>query len=321
MNLMHQQTINWWTACSKLGLTDGESKTLSNLVRNRNKAIEREDKLLEEMRHKQLKVITDLDHSAFKERKVPPEFVLCKLTRDQDACRSIAQSTYREIAKLRTTGMLNAKVSDVLTARQYLGRRGLPRSLAGTWGNGLVTMIDGQDDDNEPERFEWKEDLRLKPHEVGDVMVHRAGDDTQPTRAQVIRTLGKDTTVNPSNLFRGQVKHDPIRDFENNIPWWHCPGRPGPRRVSDVQASFQWKLDKARREAEESRRVVEENHRRGERSSTETQVPEASQEAEGADLDYDWNDHVLFQFVNFDGEPVPTGVADSLDTRLFGDAI
>lgn len=321
MNLMHQQTFNWWTACSKLGLTDEESYALSTLMRNRNKAIEREDNLLEEMRDKQLKCIKDLDHSEIKEHNVPPELVLRKLARDQDACRTIAQSTYREIAKLHTTGMLNAKISDVLTARQYLGRRGLPRSLAGVWGNGLVTMIEGQDDENEPERFEWKEDLKLKPHEVGDAIVHSLGGGTLPDKVIIIRDLGKETTVNPSNLFPERMRHDPIRDFENTVPWWHSRARPGPRFVSDTQASFQWKLDQARREAEETRRIVEKNLGRGERTPTETQGPEPSEGAEEAFMDYDWNDPSLFQFVNFDGKLVPTGVVDSIDTRLFGDAI
>lgn len=318
MNLMHEQTMNWNTACSKLGLTDEESYALSTLMRNRNKAIEREDDLLEEMRDKQLKCIQHLDHSEIKAYSVPPQLVLRKLARDHDACRSIAQGTYRELAKLRTTGMLNAKVSDILTARQYLGRRGLPRSLAGVWGNGLVTMVEGQEDEDESERFEWKEDLKLKPHEVGDATVHSPGSATLPDKVVFARALGMLTSVNPSNLFRERTGHDPVRDFENTVPWWHSRARPGPRFVSDAQASLQWKLDKARREAEQTRRVVETNLGRGEQNPM---APEPSERAEEAVTDYDWNDATLFEFIIFDGEIVPTGVVDSIDTRLFGDAI
>lgn len=330
MNLMHEQVLNWWAACSKLGLTIDESTELSNFVRNRNKAIEREDYLLEEMRDKQLKAITDMDRSEIKEHPVPAQLIVHKLAKDQDVCRSIGQSTYREIAKLPTTGMLNAKVTDVLTARQYLGRRGLSRTLAGVWGNGLVTMIEGKDDDNEPERFEWKEDLRVQPKEDNDDTVHRFGSITLPgkVKCDLISQLGKDTTVNPSNLLRVQKEDDPVRDFETNTLFWHSRPQVGPRSLSDAQASFQWKLDKARREAEGIRRMVEENLGCGERTPTETQTPKVSESVEGAEgleeavLDYDWNDTSLFEYINIDGELVRTGVELwDLDTRLFGDAV
>lgn len=332
-NLMREHVMNWWAACSKLGLTIDESTTLSNFVRNRNKAIEREDKLLGEMRAKQLKAIMNLDHSEIKENQVPPQLVLYKLARDQDACRSIAQSTYREIAKLPNTGLLNAKVSDVLTARQYLGRRGLPRSLAGLWGNGLVTIIKGKDGENEPERFEWKEDLRVQRKNVNDDIVHKLCCVTLPDqeKCDLVSALGENTTVNPIVLLRNQKEHDPVRDFENNIPWWHSRVRTGLRSHTDAQTSFLWKLDKARREAEETRRKIKNHLGVGEQTPTETQATEASEEAEkvegaeeveGAVLDYAWNDTSVFEFVNIDGELLRTGhEAYDVDTRLFGKII
>lgn len=328
MNLMQEQVMNWWAACSKLGLTIDESTELSNFVRNRSKAIDREDELLEGMRAKQLRAITDMDRSEIKEHPVPAQLVVRKLAMDQDACRSIAQSTYREVARLYTTGMLNAKVSDVLTARQYLGRRGLPRSLAGVWGNGLVTIIEAKDDENEPEKFEWREDLRVQREECDDDTDHRLGPVKVPEKekCELISQVGENTTVNPSNLLRQQKEYDPARDFETNTPWWHSLPRVEPGSVSNSQATFQWKLDKARREAEEARRTVARNLDCGEQATTETQTHEASEDEEGlveleeTILDYDWNDTALFEFTTIDGELLRTGV-ESLDIRLFGDAI
>lgn len=322
LNILHEEGVNWRSACNKLGLSAEDNKTLATLVKTRNKALEREDSLLEEMREKQLKVIKDLDRSVIKDSKVPPQMVLRKLSKDEDACRSIAQSTNRQVAKIKTTGLLNAKASEILTARQYLGRRGLPRRLAGDWGNGLVTIVEAKEDDTEPERFEWKEDLTIQRKRCRDDTVHpRVGVNMTPEKiCKFAAELSEDTIVSPSNLMLHRTQHDPVRDFENNIPWWHSRQQTDPKHVSDMQASFQWKLDQAKREAEEARRKLERNPRceqgiRGEAQTGEMETQDADAGAEAVQ-EYDYDDTVLFQFVNLGGELAPTG-AEATDTEWF----
>lgn len=326
MSLLHEGTHNWRSACNKLGLTYEEDKELATLVKKRNKAIDREDNLMEQMREKQLRVIRDLDHSVIKESKVPPQMVLRRLPRDQDTCDTIAQCTNGGIAKIKTTRLLNAKASEVLAARQYLGRRGLPRSLAGEWGNGLVVIVGAEDDTDEPERFEWKEDLAVQRKRCKDDTIHTRRGVELPAElmalpADIVRDfieeLGEDTPVNPSNLLRHRMGHDPVRDFENNTPWWHSRHRAEPKHVSDAQASFQWKLDKAKREAEEARRALEKVPCREQGIPAENHTVEGLQEAV---MEYDYDDTALFQFINLGGELVPTGI-ESMETGLFKDTI
>lgn len=326
LNVLHEEDVNWRSACNKLGLTVADNKKLATLVKRRNRALDREDSLLEEMREKQMRVIKDLDRSAIKDSKVPPQMVLRNLSKDEDVCRSITQSTNRQVANVKTTGLLNAKASEVLTARQYLGRRGLPRRLAGDWGNGLVTIVEAKEDDTEPERFEWKEDLTVQRKRCRDDTVHtRAGVNMTPERIwEFADGLSENTLVNPSNLILHRMQHDPVRDFENNIPWWHSRHRIEPKHVSDTQASFQWKLDQAKREAEGARRKLENHPRReqgirDEAQTGEVETQEAETEAEAVP-GYDYDDTVLFQFINLGGELVPTGV-EATDTGLFKGAI
>lgn len=312
-NLLEDETENWVRACSRLGLTLKESQALVSLIEKHNEAIKRENVLLEEMREKQLEAIMNIDHSTIKKSKVPPQLVLHRLAKDQEACISIAQSTSRQLAKINTD-LSHAKASEVLTARQYLGRRGLRRNLAGEWGNGLVTMIEPQEETIEPESFKWKKDLTLSLKRGRDDTVHSRVGQTMTTNLlwRLINAFTADTLVNPSNLIRDRMMHDPVSDFEGQVPWWHRREATKVQTISDRQALLQWKLDQAQREYEERKRFHAEAAQSAQAAPAQIQP---AVQPQGTNSDYDWNDAELFRYIDFNGELVLTGV-DTTDTGL-----
>lgn len=327
-NLCEDEVENWARACHRLGLTNEENQTLASLIGRRNKAIERENELLKEMRDKQLKALTNIDHSIIKQNNVPPQLVLHRLAKDQDICISIAQCTSRELKKIKTTNLLHAKTSDVLTARQYLARHGLSRDLAGKWGNGLVTMIEAHEEAIEPESWEWKEDLTTSNKRGHIDSVHSPATATPGTEVQWqwISGFTEKTIVSANNLLRDPTMFDPVRDFEGKVPWWHRRENIPVPILSDRQASLQWKLKKARQELETKRALQKAaQHQQGAQTHAPATVQTQAQttaQVRGPHNAYGLNDTGLLRNIKIGGEMVPTGVnMNDPDLDLFKGAL
>lgn len=143
---------SWRRVCDLLGLGPDERIQLMQTISIRNKQIERENSRLNQMRRKQRMALMRIDNSDLKHFKPPPQLVLKRIARD----------TNRTLLVTEYTDLLMCQAHDVLKARQYLHQHGLPRRYAGDWGDSLVVLRES-DDSHEPDKFEWKDNLRFTP--------------------------------------------------------------------------------------------------------------------------------------------------------------
>jgi hypothetical protein len=196
-NMMKDHT--YWSLCHLLGLGKAEREKIEEYVRIRNKQLLRENNHLEQMRRKQRNALMNIDNSDLKVFEPPPQLVLKK----------IARNTTRRLVN-KYTDLMMCQAHDVLKARQYLHRRGLPRGYAGDWGDSLVVLRESEEDDKfEPDKFEWKEEMKFTPPPP----------EVDPARAQAlqdtvnfINNIGGDT-IAPTSLVRNSTDQEPLRDW------------------------------------------------------------------------------------------------------------
>ncbi|KXG49089.1 uncharacterized protein PGRI_029590 [Penicillium griseofulvum] len=196
---------SWRRVCELLGLGPQERLQLQFLISIRNKHIERENKRLEEMRRKQRKALTRIDNSDLKLFQPPPQLVLKRITRE----------TNRKLVLTKYTDLLMCQAHDVLKARQYLHQHGLPRRYAGEWGDSLVVMRESEGNSQEPDKFEWKDDLRFTPpaDEMG-TATNPISDPVSDAKSEFIQNIGLHGTMNPNDLVRRSTDPDPIINWD-----------------------------------------------------------------------------------------------------------
>ncbi|EKV06167.1 hypothetical protein Pdw03_2016 [Penicillium digitatum] len=184
---------SWRRVCDLLGLGPDERKQLMQGIRIRNKQIERENGKLEQMRCKQRKVLMKIDNSDLKRFQPPPQLVLKRITRETN--QNLLLTSY--------TDLLMCQAHEVLKARQYLHQHGLPRRYAGNWGDSLVVLRESEDDSHEPDKFEWKENLRFSPppNEI-ETPMNPFMDPISSAKRDFIQSIGMNGTMNPTNLVR-----------------------------------------------------------------------------------------------------------------------
>ncbi|KAJ5940950.1 hypothetical protein N7516_001118 [Penicillium verrucosum] len=185
---------SWRRVCDLLGLGPDERIQLMQVISVRNKQIERENKRLDQMRRRQRSVLMRIDNSDLKHFKPPPQLVL----------KRIARETNRNLLLTEYTDLLMCQAHDVLKARQYLHQHGLPRRYAGDWGDSLVVLRESSDS-HEPDKFEWKDNLRFTPppNEI-ETPINPLMDPVSSAKSAFIQSIGTrmDGTMNPMDLIQ-----------------------------------------------------------------------------------------------------------------------
>ncbi|KAJ5181839.1 hypothetical protein N7449_011986 [Penicillium cf. viridicatum] len=185
---------SWRRVCDLLGLELDERTQLMQVINIRNKQIERENKRLDQMRRKQRRVLMRIDNSDLKRFKPPPQLVLKRIARD----------TNRNLLLTKYTDLLMCQAHEVLKARQYLHQHGLPRRYAGDWGDSLVVLRESGDS-YEPDKFEWKDNLRFTPppNEI-ETLINPLMDPVSSAKSTFIQSIGTcmNGTMNPKDLIQ-----------------------------------------------------------------------------------------------------------------------
>jgi hypothetical protein len=196
--------LNWRRICDMFGLGPDERTEFMHTLDIRNKQIERENKRLEIMRRKQRNALMNIDNSDLKLFNPPPQLVLKRITRE----------TTRGLVVTQYTDLLLCQAHEVLKARQFLHQHGLPRRYAGDWGDSLVVLRESVAGSPEPDKFEWKEDIRFSPpaKEIENPMIP-IQDPITDAKSAFIQSAGLAGTVNPKDLVRRSDDSEPILDW------------------------------------------------------------------------------------------------------------
>jgi hypothetical protein len=133
-----------------LGLTAKDIEALSHHLTTRNRQIDAENTYLQEMQAKQLEALMRIDNSELKNHSVPSMLVFRK-----------GSVRYRRMMKeYCDRDYLLCQARDLMVARKFLSRRGLPLSYAGDWNNDFA-LVPSADTSQSPERLQWKMDSDL----------------------------------------------------------------------------------------------------------------------------------------------------------------
>lgn len=167
-NLLEQG--NWDYAMQKLGLTRKQQKKAEESAKRRHKTIVREDKELGIMREKQLRYLLSVDLS--RRKRGQDELVL----------GNIAARSHQQILDDPEGRFNSCKTSDLRKAWHFLQQHGLPRGLAGNWGNGDKSMQPKENNEPIAKRVKWSHPLATT--EGRSVMAMYAGSTKQRSLAE-----------------------------------------------------------------------------------------------------------------------------------------
>ncbi|KAJ6075843.1 hypothetical protein N7499_007824 [Penicillium canescens] len=220
------KTMTWRTVCTKLELGPEDRQKLAEYMDTRNKQIERENKRLEEMRNKQRVALMNIDNSNIKIFAPPPQLVLQRIMRQATRETLLDRTMYTDLM-LCTSG-------DVLAARQYLHQHGLPRNWAGNWGDGMIELRESAVDSQDPDQFEWKDELKVTPPFDTD---KRRVNAAMQARTDFIHDVGLSGSgiVDPRMLTRHSADPEPIQDWGKYSG--HCYPDPADPTGMDLDSS------------------------------------------------------------------------------------
>ncbi|KAJ5331489.1 hypothetical protein N7476_001272 [Penicillium atrosanguineum] len=164
----------------------------------------------------------------------------------QEDLSNIFKTTCRQLSykrlNLGAEDIMHAKASDVLLSYMFLDRLDLPRSLAGTWYNGIETRLDGHYGYPTPESesWDWAENLSKRQSDLGRFGVTLpASSQEEPRYPFVVKGSGTKSPVKQVATFTDKGKG--IGSTSNaEIPFWHIHGPP--TNVTDSEARYLWKL-------------------------------------------------------------------------------
>lgn len=130
-----------------LGLSQSDIEQLTLNLHMQNADLEYENRVLEEMRNKQMEALMCLDNSDLKQHSVPARLVMARKAWNQ---------CHRVIRKQSKMKYLLCQVGDLLLARKFLSKRGLPMIYAGEWHNQFVATPSISSSGDAAEHLEWK---------------------------------------------------------------------------------------------------------------------------------------------------------------------
>ncbi|QGA15280.1 hypothetical protein EYB26_002937 [Talaromyces marneffei] len=130
-----------------LGLNQCDTDQLTLNLNMKKEDLEYENRILEEMRNKQLQALMCLDNSDLKQHSVPARLVMSRKVWNQ--CHHMIQKQ----SKMR---YLFCQARDLLLAQKFLSKRGLPMIYAGDWDNQFVATPSISNTAGVPETLQWK---------------------------------------------------------------------------------------------------------------------------------------------------------------------
>lgn len=168
-----------------LGLSQSETEQLTRSLHVQNADLEYENRVLEEMRNKQMEALMCLDNSDLKQHSVPARLVMSRKVWDQ---------CHRLIRKQSKMRYLLCQAGDLLLARKFLAKRGLPMIYAGEWGNQFVATPSISSTGGAAETLKWKS--TTEPQTAASA----AAENTNPLPANPIHSASRPRTgvQNPS---------------------------------------------------------------------------------------------------------------------------
>jgi hypothetical protein len=171
-----------------LGLSQFEIEELKRNIHKRNDDVEYENRVLEEMQHKQLRALMCLDNSDLKKHSVPARLIMSR--KSWTKCHRVIQKNSRMRYLLCQAGKLQ-------NARRFLSRRGLPMTYAGEWDNQFVANASVSNHAGVPEAFEWRQITNPSTHSVA---INRNNETELPeAEGQVDVQNAQSSTVNTSS--------------------------------------------------------------------------------------------------------------------------
>lgn len=141
------ETHRWSTIQLLLGLSQSDTGQLMHNLQMHSADLEYENRVLEEMRNKQIQALMCLDNSDLKQHSVPGRLVMSKKVWD---------NCHREVQKRTQMRYLLCQAGDLLLARKYLSKRGLPMRYAGEWDNQFVAIPSISSAGGVAEILKWK---------------------------------------------------------------------------------------------------------------------------------------------------------------------
>lgn len=130
-----------------LGLSQPDTEQLTRNLHMQNADLEYENRVLEEMRNKQMQALMCLDNSDLKQHSVPARLVMS---------RKVWDHCHRVIRKQSKMRYLLCQAGDLLLARKFLSKRGLPMMYAGEWDNQFVATPTISSTGGATETLKWK---------------------------------------------------------------------------------------------------------------------------------------------------------------------
>lgn len=130
-----------------LGLNQCDLEQLTRNLNMQNEDLEYENRVLEEMRNKQMQALMCLDNSDLKQHSVPARLVMS---------RKVWNQCHRAIRKQSKMSYLLCQAGDLLLARKFLSKRGLPMTYAGEWDNQFVATPSISNTAGVSETLQWK---------------------------------------------------------------------------------------------------------------------------------------------------------------------
>lgn len=130
-----------------LGISVADIEEMAEHLNERNDQIEMENETLLDMQAKQHRALLRIDYSDLKKHDVPDCLVLHR--------RYSHEATNDVKERIKDDYML-CQVKDLLVARKFLSKRGLPLRYAGDWRNDFIFSPSSRRIAS-PERFDWKE--------------------------------------------------------------------------------------------------------------------------------------------------------------------
>ncbi|KAJ6120719.1 hypothetical protein N7523_004999 [Penicillium sp. IBT 18751x] len=223
-------------ACTKLRITDEEKNELIMYNNPHNRSLEAENITVLTYRKRQRAALQKLDQGV-------ASYLVQKVLSNifKTTCRQLSDTR----ANLGVENVMHAKASDVLLSYEFLDRIHLPRSLAGTWSNGVETCLNGHYDYPTPESqsWEWAEDLFKRQVDLGRIGATRPASAKEEPRyllaTKAFRTMS--SAKSGATLTDKGQGHSGTSNGET--PFWHTRGPPS--NVTDSEARYQWKLNQS----------------------------------------------------------------------------
>lgn len=122
------QVYSWPIILHMLALSTKQREEVQKYVALRNKQIDLEDTKLGQMREKQLNSLLDIDNSSWKHHGTPHKLVFRRTSRRHN----------RNIRRAMRNDFFSCHLGELVNAKRFLDNRGIDKSYAGEWSNGMV---------------------------------------------------------------------------------------------------------------------------------------------------------------------------------------